>query len=249
MAARLKLVIAYDGAPFAGWQAQAHGNTVQDVVERAIAKVTGAAVRIHGAGRTDAGVHALGQCAHVDVPGRTLRPAQWIAALNTGLLPEIRVLNCRYVAPTFHARYSAKGKVYAYRLWLGDVLPPFEHGRAWLVRGPFDLEAVRLAARVFEGEHDFARFAANRGTPPADTVRRIDSVKITKRGCLVTMQFEGNGFLYKMVRLMTGLLVRVGQGRATAADVRRQLSQNSVVSQAARYVAPADGLILLRVRY
>lgn len=249
MPARLKLIIAYDGAPFAGWQSQTHGNTIQDHLERAIGSIGGHAVRVHAAGRTDAGVHALGQCAHVDLGDRRPPAEKWIGALNAQLPAAIRIMRCRYVSGAFHARYSAKGKVYRYTIWNDAVLPPFERGRAWHVATPLDVDAIRAAAREFEGRHDFAGFAANRGKPAADTVRTISRVQIRRSGSRLTIQFDGDGFLYKMVRLMTGALVQVGRGGATREEIRQRLADNSAAIQAARLAAPAEGLILLRVRY
>src|SRR5262245_35805338 len=142
MPARLKLIVAYDGTAFAGWQSQVHGNTIQNQLEKAFEQISGQEIRVHGAGRTDAGVHAIGQCAHVDLPDRKLDATRWQLALNGLLPPAIRVLRCRYVGATFHSRFSVRSKVYRYRIWVGPVLPPFEAGRAWLVRGPVDLEIV-----------------------------------------------------------------------------------------------------------
>src|SRR5262245_44922763 len=130
MSKRLKLIVAYDGVPFAGWQSQSHRNTVQDQLERAFERITGEPARIHGAGRTDAGVHGLAQCAHVDVL-RLLPPDRWIKALNALLPPAVRVLRGRYVSKDFHARLSAKGKIYRYRIWNAPALPPLEYRRAW----------------------------------------------------------------------------------------------------------------------
>jgi tRNA pseudouridine38-40 synthase len=249
MPARLKLIIAYDGAPFAGWQSQTHGNTVQDHLERAIGRIGGNPVRVHGAGRTDAGVHALGQCAHIDLGDRRITAEKWLTALNAQLPGAIRILRCRYVSNAFHARYSAKGKTYRYTVWNAAVLPPFECDRAWHVTAALDVEAITAGAREFEGRHDFAAFAANRGTPVANTVRTVSSVRISRSGPRITLQFEGDGFLYKMVRLMTGALIRVGRGATTRAEIRQRLRAHSVGIQAPRFAAPADGLILLRVRY
>src|SRR6266571_7307257 len=165
MSRRLKIIVAYDGAPFAGWQSQSHRNTVQDHLERAFECVSGEHVRVHGAGRTDAGVHALAQCAHVDLAEKRLSPDQWTAALNALLPPQIRVLKCRYVTDRFHARYSAKGKIYRYRICSGAVLPPLEVGRAWHIAASLDDEILRSSANVFLGTHDFSGFAANRGKP------------------------------------------------------------------------------------
>ena len=157
MSRRLKLIVAYDGAPFAGWQSQSHRNTVQDHLERAFERVTGGVVRVHGAGRTDAGVHALAQCAHVDVL-KFLPADRWIKALNALLPPAIRVLRCRYVSKDFHARLSAKGKIYRYRIWTAPILPPFEYRRAWHIAQPLDLKILKSAAKHFVGTHDFASF-------------------------------------------------------------------------------------------
>src|SRR5215467_14988656 len=138
MRRRLKLILAYDGAPFAGWQSQSHRNTVQDQLERALERVTSEAVRVEGAGRTDAGVHALAQCAHVDV-SKFLPTDRWIKALNALLPSAIRVLRCRFVSKDFHARLSAKGKIYHYRTWSASILPPFEYRRAWHTAQPLDI--------------------------------------------------------------------------------------------------------------
>src|SRR4029453_13797705 len=153
MSRRLKLIVAYDGAPFAGWQSQSHGNTVQDHLERAFERVTGEAVRVHGAGRTDAGVRALAQCAHVDVL-KFLAADRWIKALNALLPPAIRVLSCRYVSKDFHARLSAKGKIYRYRIWIAPVLPPLEYRRAWQIARPLVLGVLKPAAKNFLGNLD-----------------------------------------------------------------------------------------------
>src|SRR6185503_11747434 len=121
--------VAYDGTGFAGWQSQSHRNTIQDHLERAIQRVTGKRLRVHGAGRTDAGVHALAQCAHVDLADRRMSATRWVAALNGNLPPPIRVMRCAYASKTFHARYSAKAKIYRYRIWSARVLPPLEFER------------------------------------------------------------------------------------------------------------------------
>ena len=246
MSQRLKLIIAYDGAPFAGWQSQTHGNAVQDHLERAFAHVSGGPVRVHGAGRTDAGVHALAQCAHADV-SKLLPTHRWIEALNALLPPAIRVVRCRNVSKDFHARFSAKGKVYRYRIWAAPVLPPFEYGRAWHVSQSLDSKALKSAAKHFVGTHDFAGFAANRGKAEPNTVRTINSVRVRQRGPLLTIEFDGNGFLYKMVRLMVGALVRCAVGRLPVEQIPSQLRAGKIGS--AHFVAPAEGLYLVRVRY
>src|SRR5258708_37826913 len=139
MSQRLKLVIAYDGAALAGWQSQLHGHTAQDQLEKALKRITGQAIRVHGAGRTDTGVHALGQCAHIDFTGDRLTPPQLLAALTAVLPPAIRVLPCQRAPNEFHARFSAKGKIYPYRIWNAPVLPPFEYGTTCHSFQPLDL--------------------------------------------------------------------------------------------------------------
>jgi tRNA pseudouridine38-40 synthase len=239
---RLRLVIAYDGSGFRGWQSQAGGGTVQDCLEAAFKTLCGTRVPVHGAGRTDAGVHALGQCAHADVT----REMDWVTALNGNLPREIRVLKCSRARGDFHARFSAKGKIYTYRIVHAAVLPPFELRRAWHVPGPLDLEAMRRAARALEGRHDFKAFAANRGKPEEDTTRTIYKVSITRRGPAVTLRFHGDGFLYKMVRLMTGALVKTGQGRAPVESIAKYLEGSGGKCS---FAAPAEGLYLARVIY
>ena len=243
---RLKLIVTYDGAPFAGWQSQSHRNTVQDHLECAFKRVGGVAVRVHGAGRTDAGVHAFAQCAHVDVL-RFLPTDRWIKALNALLPPAIRVLRCRYVSRDFHARLSAKGKIYRYRIWSAPVLPPFEYRRAWHIAQPLDVAILKSAAKHFVGTHDFASFAANRGKPESSTIRRINSVRVRHKGPCITIEFGGDGFLYKMVRLMVGTLVQCAHGKMHAEEITSRLHSGKITST--RFAAPAEGLSLVRVRY
>jgi tRNA pseudouridine38-40 synthase len=243
---RLKLIVAYDGAPFAGWQSQSHHNTVQDHLERAFERIGGRPVRVHGAGRTDAGVHALAQCAHADVL-KFLPADRWIKALNALLPSAIRVLRCRYVSQDFHARFSAKGKIYRYRIWNSPILPPFECSRAWHIAQPLDLKILKSAAKQFGGTHDFAGFAANRGKPEPSTIRTINSVRVRQKGPCITIEFDGDGFLYKMVRLMVGALVKCALGKMHVEDITVRLKSSE--SGSARFAAPAEGLSLVRVRY
>jgi tRNA pseudouridine38-40 synthase len=249
MASRLRFVVAYDGRPFAGWQSQKNGNTIQDHLERAFAVVTQQRIAVSGAGRTDAGVHALAQTAHADLPARTLAITQWADALNASLPPTIRVLRCQYASAAFHARFTAKGKIYRYRIWNERVLPPLEHGRAWHVPGELDQAAIARGAREFIGRHNFASFAANRGKPGEDTVRTIDAVRMRVNGKCCVLEFSGDGFLYKMVRLMVGALVRCGRGQAPAGEIAHRLQAPSLTPATSRLVAPAEGLYLVRVRY
>ena len=247
MPRRLKLIVAYDGKGFAGWQSQSHHNTIQDQVERAFERIGGKPVRIHGAGRTDAGVHALAQCAHVDLTDERFSAARWTEALNALLPPTIRVLRCQYVSKDFHARLSAKGKFYRYRIWTGPVLPPFEYGRAWHIAGPLDFEVLKVAAKHFIGTHDFAGFAANRDQREKSTIRTIHSVGVRRSGPSVTLDFDGDGFLYKMIRLIVGSLVECALGKLRIEDLTGRLA--SAQAGMPRLAAPAQGLFLVRVRY
>jgi len=247
MSRRLKLIVAYDGRGFSGWQSQSHRNTIQDHLERALEHISGKAVRVHGAGRTDAGVHALAQCAHVDLANSRLSAARWTGALNARLPPTIRVLRCRYVSKDFHARLSAKGKIYRYRIWSAPVLPPFEHACAWHIARPLNLEVLRTAAKSFVGTHDFASFAANRGKRERSTIRTIYSVRVRQSGSCLTIEFDGDGFLYKMVRLIVGSLVKYALGKLPAQNLTDRLASAHVGS--ARFAAPPEGLFLVRVRY
>ncbi len=246
MSRRLKLIVAYDGAPFGGWQSQSHRNTVQDQLERVFERITGGVVRVHGAGRTDAGVHAFAQCAHVDIL-KFLSTDRWIKALNALLPSTIRVLRCRYVSQHFHARLSAKGKIYRYRIWTARILPPFEYRRTWHIAQPLELKILKSAAKHFVGTHDFAPFAANRGKPEPSTIRTINSVRVRQKAPCLTIEFDGDGFLYKMVRLMVGALVKCSLGKMRVEEIISRLDSGKVGS--ARFAAPAEGLYLVRVRY
>ena len=244
---RLKLIIAYDGRSFRGWQSQTTKDAVQDHLERSLAKLVGERVVVHGAGRTDAGVHALGQVAHIDVPRGKFPIRTWILAINSGLPPEARVLRIQKVSPRFHARFDASGKVYAYRIWASPVLHPLEIGRVWHMPIPLDLELLRAGADLICGTHDYSGFVVNRGHEEKDTVRTIRSIRISRKGPLVTLRFEGTGFLYKMVRMLTGSLVRCAQGRAPLDWLEKTLKTKGAAKS--HFAAPAEGLYLERVLY
>jgi tRNA pseudouridine38-40 synthase len=244
---RLKLIISYDGRDFAGWQSQKQGNTIQDNLEAAFERVCGQRLTVTGSGRTDSGVHALGQCAHVDVPAAQFVADRWLKASN-GVLPQtIRILRARFVHKSFHARFSAKGKVYRYRIINGLVRPPLEISRAWHIAAPLDRGLLRQAAARFPGRHDFAAFAANRGKEERSTVRTLDYVRVTSRRDLIEIEFMADGFLYKMVRLIVGSIVRCALRKESLRSIELRLERPS--RAASRFVAPAGGLYLVRVRY
>lgn len=243
---KLKLIVSYDGSAFSGWQSQADGSAVQDRMERAFANIVGSRVVVHGSGRTDAGVHALGQCAHVDVPDGALDPSGWLRAINAHLPPTVRIMRATRAPSDFHSRFSAKGKVYRYLIRNGPVLPPLEIGRVWHVPQHLNKSILQTAARIFVGRHDFAAFAANRGKKNEDTTRTIHRINVRADSSLISLTFEGEGFLYKMVRMLTGALVRVSQDRESIDDLKSRLSSGT---PRWNHVAPADGLTLVRVIY
>ena len=247
MSSRLKLTVAYDGAAFAGWQSQAHRNTVQDELERAFQKISGQRVRVHGAGRTDAGVHALAQCAHVDLPDKRLSTERWRNALNAVLPAAVRILRCQYMSQKFHARFSGTGKLYRYRIWASPILPPLELGRAWHISLPLDMELLKAAGQKFRGTHDFASFAANRGEKEDDATRTIRSVRIRRSGPRLTIDIAGDGFLYKMVRLIVGAMTHVALGKMDLSEIGARLKSGQ--TDGSRFVAPAEGLYLVKIWY
>lgn len=242
---RWRCVCAYDGGPFDGWQSQPGGKAIQDVIERRLAEVFKQGVRIHGSGRTDAGVHALGQVFHFDAPWGH-GPQKLRAALQAGLPRSIQVRALRRVAADFHARFSAKGKTYRYDLYFGDA-DPFTAPWCWSLGRSLDLAAVRAAAAVLRGRHDFRAFAAEGGKERETTVRHLRRLDVQGRGRRVRLVFEADGFLYKMVRSLTGALVNVGLGKLTPADVDALLRAARRTPQVP--TAPPQGLFLVRVHY
>ncbi|MGE9268898.1 MAG: tRNA pseudouridine(38-40) synthase TruA [Verrucomicrobiales bacterium] len=247
---RLKLTLAYDGAPYAGWQIQPAADTVQQRVEEALALVAKENIRLHASGRTDTGVHALGQVAHFDAPGHlTMNPFNWVPALNTKLPPSIRITACEEVASDFHARFHAVEKTYHYHLSTAPVLPPFLAARAWHLPRQLDPFLLDEALACFVGQHDFRAFAAFRGneTPDTDYVRSISTAQSERLDEGYLLRFTGNGFLYKMVRLLTGAALQVAQGRLRLDDLAAL--RDAPGSEKSPLCAPADGLVLASVRY
>lgn len=250
---RLKLTLAYDGRPFQGWQVQPCGNTVQDHLHRALQAIAGSVVPCQGSGRTDTGVHALGQIAHFDAPpGLTLNPCNWVPALNTKLPPTIRVMRCEEAPPEFHARFSATGKTYHYDLCTDPVLPPLRAGLAWHLPQSLDADVLAETLACYLGRHDFHAFAAYRGNESAATdyhrtIHRAD-LAVLADGYRITI--SGDGFLYKMVRLLTGTAVKVAQGRFHPGTFRALLDQPADLPHGkSNHCAPADGLYLQEVHY
>ena len=242
---RWKCLCAYDGGHFNGWQSQPGGGAVQDVIERCLQSILNREVRIHGSGRTDAGVHAHGQVFHFDEAWKH-GPAKLVAALRGGLPRSIQVRSVRLVPGDFHARFSARGKVYFYQLHRGAA-DPFLDPYCWSIAWPLAVESMRAAAQCLTGRHEFRAFSASNGVEKGNTVRCLRRLEVTARGTRLRITAEADGFLYKMVRSLVGVLVAVGQGKLTPAEVETIL--HSARRTHAVQTAPAQGLFLARVRY
>jgi len=244
----LKLVVAYDGTNYVGWQRQASGTSVQELLERAFAPFgddPAAAPGVAGAGRTDAGVHAQGQVASVNVTFDVPAPAVQ-RALNIRLPPDVRVIDVADAPPGFHARFHATGKAYRYRIATAPVLSPFERWFVWHSPVPRDVEAMRNAATRLVGRHDFASFQA-RGSWTSSTVRTVTRLEILERPGEIVIEIEADGFLRHMVRALAGTLAEVGAGGRRAASLSDVLHAHD--RRAAGPTAPAAGLTLVGVRY
>ncbi len=243
------LRIAYDGTELAGWQLQPKSPTVQGLIEEALAKIHGVPGRgaaVVGSGRTDAGVHALGQIASYRPP--TPRSAETLMAGLAALLPEsVRVLGVAPMPPDFHACRSAIGKLYRYRIVRRPVMLPFEARWAWHLRGPLDVAAMREAAATLVGRHDFASFATSGGQSKT-SVRTMTRLELLERDDgVLDIAAEADGFLYRMVRNIVGMLAEVGLGRRPASDAAAILAAES--RSAAGMTAPARGLCLVRAHF
>lgn len=241
-----KLTIAYDGAGFVGWQRQASGDSIQGLLEDALSMLDGREVAVVGAGRTDAGVHAIGQVAGVTLE-RDVDAPTVVRAVNARLPPTIRVTDAEAAPAAFHARFDATSKTYRYRIWNGEVMSPFERAYAWHVPAPtLDERAMDEAARALEGRHDFAAFQAA-GTATNGTDRTVLSSRITRIASLITYEIGGDGFLRHMVRTIVGTLVDVGRGRAAPSSMAEVLASRD--RALAGRTAPPEGLYLVRVDY
>jgi tRNA pseudouridine38-40 synthase len=249
---RFRIDVAYDGRPYEGWQSQAGGNTIQDVLLGELRNTCSDISTVQGSGRTDAGVSADGQVAHFDTPeGWRMTGEEWKKALNAKLPPSIRVMRCREASADFHARFSAEGKIYCYRICTAEVLPPFEAGLAWHVRGFGKDEALRRLLSLYEGKHDFRAFSAKRRDgkdDDRDTVRTIQMAEAIREDEFLSIRLEGDGFLYKMVRFLVGTAVYGCKGKVTEKEIRRWLAGNAGEKKAP-YCAPAAGLSLEKVIY
>ena len=241
----LKLTLAYDGTRFVGWQKQASGDSIQGVIENALSQLEGAAVTAHGAGRTDAGVHAEGQVASAHVTF-THDTATVTRALNARLPADVRVMRVEEVAADFHARFSARGKSYRYQLATAPVMSPFLRAYAWHLPEPLNLTLMREGAAALVGTHDFVSFQST-GSDVATTVRTLTRSQIVERSGVLAYEVDGDGFLRHMVRAIVGTLVEVGRGSRPATDLTDLLISGS--RRRAGATAPAHGLTLVKVEY
>jgi len=246
---KFKLVIAYDGTAYQGWQMQKIGTGVQEKIEDAFGKLFPGPVRLHGSSRTDTGVHALGMVAHVEIPAAECKMpvARLALALNAFLPDDIRVLSTVRATPKFHARFDATGKQYRYSVWNHHAMNPLLINRAWHFPVKLDLAKMRAAAKLFVGRHDFRCFAGTRPYEMESNVRTLTRCDIKKSGPHLTFIIEGDGFLYKMCRGIVGTLVQVGQGKIPLARVAGILASRD--RRVAGMTAPAHGLVLWKVFY
>jgi tRNA pseudouridine38-40 synthase len=246
----LKLLLAYDGTDFSGWQVQPGSATIQGTLASAIGRITGEKVLPQGSGRTDAGVHALGQVATFATES-TIPAENLVKALNDILPASIRVLETSEAPPEFHARKSARAKTYRYRMYRSPICPPFLARYVWHYPYPLDESAMQQAAGLVIGEHDFTSFAAvdpERGCDEeVSNVRRIFESEWERMGDELTYTIRGNGFLHHMVRNLVGTFLLVGKGTLQPQDVSRILQVRS--RSAAGATAPASGLYLVKVEY
>ncbi len=244
---RYRCTLAYDGTAYHGWQVQPQHRTIQGDCERVLRELSGHRIRVEASGRTDTGVHARGQVAHFDWP-LPARPATklWLG-MNALLPPDIRVSAGRAVPSTFHARFSATGKEYRYFIHNAEPVPPDVRLYRLPVRDPLDVPAMRAAAAVLQGHHDFAAFAANPNREQDGTQRTLTELRITQRGPLILIRARGDGFLYKMVRSLAGFLIRVGRGELRPEETQTILE--SRVRTARVPTAPPQGLFLWQVYY
>jgi len=243
---RWKLTIEYDGTPFVGWQHQKNGLSVQEALERAVLGFCGETVRVHGAGRTDAGVHALGQVAHVDIERRT-RPQTVRDALNAHLRPlPVAVLAAEPAPDNFHARLWARERAYRYRIVNRRAPLALDRGRAWQVQKPLDEAAMHDAAQILVGRHDFTSFRASL-CQARSPVKTLDQLSVVRDGDEIRVSARARSFLHHQVRNMVGTLKLVGEGKWTRDDVAEALAARD--RAAGGPTAPADGLYLVEVVY
>jgi tRNA pseudouridine38-40 synthase len=241
--ANYKLVLSYDGTDFCGWQRQLEKRTVQGVLEKVLAKVTGKKIAVTGSGRTDAGVHALGQAANFQADLR-LKNKEFCRALNALLPDDVKVLSLRRAANNFNARKSAKSKIYQYRIYNSRVVSPFLLRYVLYWPSPLNIRKMAQAAELFERDADFTAFSSNRLLHP---IRKVFRSEIKKRGQEIIYTIEANGFLRYMVRTIVGTLIEVGREKLEPQQIENIFRENK--RSLAGPTAPAKGLCLVKVIY
>ncbi len=242
---RVRLILAYDGTDYVGWQTQPNGVSVQETIEKALFEVTGARTALHGSGRTDSGVHAAAQVAHFDTEAR-MASDKFAIALNTHLPDDIRVLYAETCDPAFHARFCAKQKEYTYTVHLGAHADVFSRRYALQLHTVPDLPAMQQAAAAVLGTHDF-HACMSAGTTIEDTVRTVTRSEWTQDGCFLRYTVAGNGFLYNMVRILVGTMLEIGAHKRPVSDMETAISSGKRTDAGA--TAPPHGLTLKRVQY
>ncbi len=246
MKKRIRLYVAYDGTDYCGWQIQPNGITIEEVLNRRLKKLTGEDIHVIGASRTDSGVHALGNIAVFDTES-PIPPERMAYALNQKLPPDIVIVRSEEVGQDWHPRYQQKvTKTYEYHIFNAKVPNPLKRRYSTFVSFPLDVEKMRKGASWLVGEHDFVSFC-NVRTNVEDTVRRIDEIQIRETGPDITIQVTGNGFLYNMVRIIAGTLIRVGRGFYTPEKVKEILEAKERTQ--AGVTAPPQGLVLVGIEY
>jgi tRNA pseudouridine38-40 synthase len=243
---RFRLWVEYDGGPFMGWQRQAHGPSVQQAIEEAVAAITGEAAVLHAAGRTDAGVHALAMSAHVDV-AREITPFRLTEALNAKLRPlPVAILKAEAVADDWHARFSCIGRRYVYRIANRRAPLALEAGKAWQVTVPLDAETMDAAAKRLVGRHDFTTFRSAH-CQAESPLKSLDRLDVVRAGDRIEVHAEARSFLHHQVRSMVGCLQLVGRGKWSADDLQAALEAKD--RAALGYNAPPEGLYFVEALY
>lgn len=246
MRRNIRLTVAYDGSRYDGWQKQGNTkNTIQGKLEAVLERMTGEETELHGSGRTDAGVHAKAQEANF-YTNITTAVEEIQIYLNTYLPEDIAVLKVTEEGERFHSRLSALGKEYVYRIWNSPVPNVFERKYLYHLPEVLDIEAMREAAELLQGEHDFKSFCGNKRMKKS-TVRTITGIKMERQGEEIRITYQGNGFLYHMVRILTGTLIEVGLGKREPVEIKDILEKRD--RQAAGYLVPPGGLCLEKVFY
>ena len=241
----IKLTVEYDGTNFSGWQKQPRRKTVQQEIENAILSITKEKTVVYGSGRTDSGVHALGQVANFKTVSN-LTVTQFQKALNTNLPEDISIANVKEAPDNFHSQFSSKSKLYLYSILNRDYRSAHMTGKSWQVNQLLDLQSMKLASEHLLGTHDFKVFAHS-GITVKSTVRTVMKVKLSRKRDIINFEIEADGFLKRMVRMIIGTLVQVGKGRITPKDFKHILDSGKKTKFV--YTAPPQGLYLKKVRY